>query len=205
MIASLMETFMLLCVAAREGFAGLEMGMQIERIGVLARQAGSENLQTFTGTLGGAADPITRTGDTREPFAVDGSTFTDLSDAVTRSCNNQHNTCARLANSKTSAEGGGGGTTVAECDAQQSSCIAAGGTSIASGANANSTSSEPASASGGTSTTPSEVVVTSTSTETSGSVVVVTVGTTATGSAVLGTATATLEGSDENFFFFCDA
>jgi hypothetical protein len=47
MIASLMETFMLLCVAAREGFAGLEMGMQmqIERIGVLARQEGSENLQ----------------------------------------------------------------------------------------------------------------------------------------------------------------
>jgi hypothetical protein len=45
MIASLMETLMLLCVAAEKEFAGMAMGMQIERIGVLARQAGSENLQ----------------------------------------------------------------------------------------------------------------------------------------------------------------
>ena len=72
--------------------------------------------QTFTGALGGAAaDPITNSGNSARPFEVSGSTFTDLTSAWTRSCNNQHNACADIANGSKSA-----GVTTGECDTQQS-------------------------------------------------------------------------------------
>ncbi|KAH8750719.1 hypothetical protein F5882DRAFT_470310 [Hyaloscypha sp. PMI_1271] len=79
------------------------------------------NLQAFTGALGGAAaDPITQTGNSKTPFAVDGSTFADLQTAGIRSCNNQHNECARTANAS-----GDKSLTVGMCDQQQTQCVAA--------------------------------------------------------------------------------
>ncbi|PMD32268.1 hypothetical protein L207DRAFT_590562 [Hyaloscypha variabilis F] len=79
------------------------------------------NLQTFTGALGGiAADPITQTGNAKTPFAVDGDTFTDFATAATRSCNNQHNSCAQAANA-----GDNKSLTVGQCDTQQTNCEAA--------------------------------------------------------------------------------
>ena len=39
----------------------------------------SSNLQTFNGTLGGSAPPITNSGDTKRPFEVAGNTFVRLS------------------------------------------------------------------------------------------------------------------------------
>jgi len=78
------------------------------------------NLQTFTQALGGAvAPPITDSGQAARPFEVSGSTFPDFPSAGTRSCNNQHNSCADIANNKTAA------ITVGQCDTQQTACLAA--------------------------------------------------------------------------------
>jgi hypothetical protein len=63
---------------------------------------------------------ITQTGDAKTPFAVDGSTFTDFQTAATRSCNNQHNACAQVANAS-----GDKSLTVGACDTQQTQCLAA--------------------------------------------------------------------------------
>jgi len=100
-----------------------EMDMAIE-FGLVPRAtstATGANLQTFRGALGGAtADPITSTGNTARPFSVDGSTFTDFPSALERSCANQHNACANIANN-----GKDSGVTTGECDTQQTSCLAA--------------------------------------------------------------------------------
>jgi hypothetical protein len=63
---------------------------------------------------------ITQTGNSKTPFAVDGSTFADLQTAGIRSCNNQHNECARTANAS-----GDKSLTVGMCDQQQTQCVAA--------------------------------------------------------------------------------
>ena len=63
---------------------------------------------------------ITQTGNAKTPFAVDGSTFADFQTAATRSCNNQHNTCAQAANAS-----GDKSLTVGDCDTQQTQCLAA--------------------------------------------------------------------------------
>ncbi|KAL2884954.1 hypothetical protein HOO65_090249 [Ceratocystis lukuohia] len=65
--------------------------------GLMPRDTSSENLQIFTGALGGAeADPP------------------DFATAAGRSCDNQKNACANIANS------GGGSFTVGDCDSQNS-------------------------------------------------------------------------------------
>jgi len=74
------------------------------------------NLQTFTGSLGGAAPPITQSGDSSRPFEVGGSTFTDFKSAAQRTCDNQFTACASQAN----AEQNKGGFTVADCSDQKS-------------------------------------------------------------------------------------
>lgn len=80
------------------------------------------NLQTFTQALGGAvAPPITDSGNAQRPFEVGGDTFTDFQSAATRSCNNQHNSCADVANS----QGSSAGFKVGDCDTQQTACLAA--------------------------------------------------------------------------------
>ncbi|KAF7865347.1 hypothetical protein EAF04_006324 [Stromatinia cepivora] len=82
------------------------------------------NLQIFTGSLGGVtADPITNSGDHSRPFMVVGDTFPAFTDAMSRSCANQVNKCEDAANNPAKAAAD---LTVAACQSQQSSCLAAG-------------------------------------------------------------------------------
>lgn len=81
------------------------------------------NLQIFTGSLGGVtADPITNSGDHSRPFMVAGDTFPAFTDAMSRSCANQVNKCEDAANNPAKAAPD---LTVAACQSQQSSCLAA--------------------------------------------------------------------------------
>lgn len=85
------------------------------------RQQGAtgQNLQAFTGALGGIkADAVTNSGNSERPFEVDGDTFTDFNSAAQRSCDNQKNKCAQMANS-----GGGAGFEVSDCDQQNSESL----------------------------------------------------------------------------------
>ncbi|PHH50006.1 hypothetical protein CFIMG_006517RA [Ceratocystis fimbriata CBS 114723] len=85
--------------------------------GLMPRDTSSENLQIFTGALGGAeADPITKSSDSSRPYEVNGDTFPDFATAAGRSCDNQKNACANIANS------GGGSFTVGDCDSQNNEC-----------------------------------------------------------------------------------
>ncbi|KAJ6494850.1 hypothetical protein C8R47DRAFT_1117481 [Mycena vitilis] len=82
----------------------------------------SNNLQSFTGALGGIAAPAVVASGSQ--FQVEGnSVFNKETDALARSCDVQKNACANAAN----ASGDKGSLTVAACGAQQSACIAAGG------------------------------------------------------------------------------
>ncbi|KAF1977380.1 hypothetical protein BU23DRAFT_295494 [Bimuria novae-zelandiae CBS 107.79] len=72
------------------------------------------NSQTFTGALGGiAATPILDSGNADRPFSVGGATFVNLSAALQRSCDQQFNGCANLAN------GGSQEVAFADCQAQK--------------------------------------------------------------------------------------
>jgi hypothetical protein len=80
--------------------------------------AASDNLQTFTAALGGAAaPPVTKGG---KGFIVNGDEFLNLSAAIGRSCDIQHNACANAANASRTA-----GFTVGDCDKQNDQCKAA--------------------------------------------------------------------------------
>ena len=82
--------------------------------------ASGNNLQTFAGALGGVKAPtVTALGNGQ--FQVTGNAaFKDLSNALTRSCDVQHNQCANAAN----ASGNKGDLTVAACGDQQTACNA---------------------------------------------------------------------------------
>ncbi|SPJ75939.1 related to cell wall mannoprotein [Fusarium torulosum] len=83
-------------------------------------KANGDNIQSFTGTLGGPAPPVvSSTGD--KPFSVNGNTFNGASVALGRSCDIQHNACANAANS---GELSGG---VGQCETQLEECRAAAG------------------------------------------------------------------------------
>ncbi|KAG9244034.1 hypothetical protein BJ878DRAFT_87897 [Calycina marina] len=98
------------------------MNMLIGRDKNLIPRAIAINLMTFIQSLGGVtAPPITSSGDSSRPFAVDDRTFTTFSAAYQRSCNNQHNSCADFANS---AAGKSANVTVGDCDTQEKSCAA---------------------------------------------------------------------------------
>ena len=86
-----------------------------------AAAASGDNLQTFTGALGGVTPPpVTTNAD--GSFQVEGnSSFKDLNNALTRSCDVQHNKCANAAN----ASGNKGDLTVSACGDQQAQCDAA--------------------------------------------------------------------------------
>ncbi|SPN99742.1 uncharacterized protein DNG_02593 [Cephalotrichum gorgonifer] len=87
-------------------------------LGLRPRQA-AQNLQSFAGSLGGvAASAISNSGDPERPFTVDGDTFNDFATAAGRSCDNQKNNCAELANN------GGGDFEVGDCDKQNEACKA---------------------------------------------------------------------------------
>jgi hypothetical protein len=99
----------------------------------VAASASSGNLQTFTAGLGGALAPPVVAGGSKG-FVVDGkfdasslravltsypgSEFINLAGALGRSCDEQHNACANLANS-------GKGFAVSACDTQNNACHAA--------------------------------------------------------------------------------
>lgn len=77
------------------------------------------NIQTFTGSLGGAAPAITKSAGDR-PFTVNGNTFVNIGAAFQRSCDIQNNACFNAVNSGALS----GGT--AQCQQQQQACNAAG-------------------------------------------------------------------------------
>ncbi|OCL10363.1 hypothetical protein AOQ84DRAFT_374982 [Glonium stellatum] len=78
----------------------------------------AQNLQTFSGTLGGAATPVVNSGDSTRPFSVNGDTFVNLAAALQRSCDQQFNACANQANS-------GASFSTADCQTQETACNAA--------------------------------------------------------------------------------
>ncbi|OBR02419.1 Ribosomal protein s17 [Colletotrichum higginsianum IMI 349063] len=79
----------------------------------------TNNVQTFTGDLGGPAPPVSSSASSDKPFEVNGATFLNAGAALQRSCAVQHNACADAANS------GAEDVSVADCDAQEDSCLAA--------------------------------------------------------------------------------
>ncbi|KAI0076319.1 hypothetical protein K474DRAFT_1598266, partial [Panus rudis PR-1116 ss-1] len=82
-----------------------------------AGAAAGNNLQTFTGALGGVTAPAVTPGG--RGFVVSGSDdFLNVGAALGRSCDIQHNQCANKANS-------GGGFSVGQCDQQNNDCHAA--------------------------------------------------------------------------------
>ncbi|KKY31566.1 hypothetical protein UCDDA912_g08487 [Diaporthe ampelina] len=83
------------------------------------RQSQGNNVQTFTGDLGGAAPAVIDSGDADRPFSVNGATFANEGAAIQRSCAVQHNACANAANS------GSGDFSVSDCGAQEDECKAA--------------------------------------------------------------------------------
>lgn len=72
-----------------------------------------------SGSLGGAAPAITNSGDSTRPFEVNGNTFVNQAAAVQRSCDIQFNACADAFNS-----GKLSGSTLADCSAQETTCLA---------------------------------------------------------------------------------
>ncbi|EHK17898.1 uncharacterized protein TRIVIDRAFT_135160, partial [Trichoderma virens Gv29-8] len=90
--------------------------------------ASGNNVQTFTGTLGGPPPPVI-SGTGNRPFSVNGNTFVNAGAALGRSCDIQHNACADAANSGKLSGG------VGQCDDQNNQCKAA-ATSGASNSNA---------------------------------------------------------------------
>ncbi|KAK1658955.1 hypothetical protein BDP55DRAFT_563919 [Colletotrichum godetiae] len=80
---------------------------------------GTTDVQTFTGTLGGPAPPVTSDSSADKPFSVNGATFLNAGAALQRSCAVQHNACADAANS------GSEDISVSDCDAQEDDCLAA--------------------------------------------------------------------------------
>ncbi|CZT49401.1 uncharacterized protein RSE6_10243 [Rhynchosporium secalis] len=92
--------------------------IQIDFPGFLRAPRQEQNLQTFTGALGGVkAEAITGTSDPKRPFAVGSNTFTKYSDAAVRTCNNQKNACAKVSNGNKNS-----GLSVGQCDDQESDC-----------------------------------------------------------------------------------
>jgi len=85
-----------------------------------ASAASGNNLQKFTGALGGIAAPTVIVGG--RGFQVEGNdSFLNQSAALGRSCDVQHNKCANLANS---AAGKSAGLSVGQCDQQNNQCRA---------------------------------------------------------------------------------
>lgn len=77
-------------------------------------KARQNNLQTFTGALGGIeATPIEDSGIANRPFQVKEDTFVNIGAALQRSCDQQFNACANAAN------GGDETLSVSDCSAQK--------------------------------------------------------------------------------------
>ncbi|OHE94897.1 hypothetical protein CORC01_09816 [Colletotrichum orchidophilum] len=82
-----------------------------------ASTGSGNNVQTFTGSLGGTPPPVIQSSGTR-PFSVNGDTFVGKGAALGRSCDIQHNACSRAVNS------GQLSGKVSQCDEQDTQCRA---------------------------------------------------------------------------------
>ncbi|GKT54612.1 hypothetical protein ColTof4_08523 [Colletotrichum tofieldiae] len=82
-----------------------------------ANTGSGNNVQTFTGDLGGLPPPVIESSGKR-PFSVNGDTFVGKGAALGRSCDVQHNACARAVN------GGQLDGEVSQCDDQNAKCRA---------------------------------------------------------------------------------
>ncbi|KKP01265.1 hypothetical protein THAR02_06623 [Trichoderma harzianum] len=102
--------------------------------------ASGNNVQTFTGSLGGPPPPVV-SGTGNRPFSVNGNTFVNIGAALGRSCDIQHNACADAVNSGQLSGG------VGQCEDQNTQCKAA--ASGASNSNASNTSNASDNASNG--------------------------------------------------------
>ncbi|KAI4252168.1 MAG: hypothetical protein LQ352_004429 [Teloschistes flavicans] len=80
-----------------------------------SKSSTSDNVQTFTGSLGGPPPPVTSSASAR-PFSVNGATFVNSGAALQRSCSIQHNACANSVNSGKISGG------VGQCDTQETKC-----------------------------------------------------------------------------------
>ncbi|KAH8594990.1 hypothetical protein B0O99DRAFT_595033 [Bisporella sp. PMI_857] len=79
--------------------------------------AGGNNAAAVAGI---AAPAVTNSGDAARPFAVNGNTFVNEAAAKQRACDIQNNQCSDAVNG-----GRGNGATIAQCQAQQATCLAA--------------------------------------------------------------------------------
>ncbi|OGM41402.1 hypothetical protein ABOM_010039 [Aspergillus bombycis] len=100
----------------------------LDPVGLVYAPASVGKRQTFTGTLGGSAPAVTNTGDPERPYGVDGDTFTDYESAASRSCNNQFNSCQKIANTDQTSS-----FSLQDCQDQLNSCMSTvSSTSVAS-------------------------------------------------------------------------
>ncbi|KAJ7364066.1 hypothetical protein DFH08DRAFT_838254 [Mycena albidolilacea] len=83
----------------------------------------SNNLQTFTGALGGVSAPAVVAAGNNQFQVEDNSLFNSKASALARSCDVQQNDCANAAN----ASGNKGSFTVAACGTQKNDCKTASG------------------------------------------------------------------------------
>lgn len=189
---------------------GFDADMMIHFPGFFrAPRAATGNLFLFAGALGGAtAEPVTATGDATRPFACNGNTFTTFVDAATRSCNDQFNACAKVANS---ASGKTQGLTVAECTTQETSCTNAAANGPQTAAATTTTSQAVTTTAAPVQQTTTAVQVQPQTTTTQAAVVPVAATTQAAAPVVVASTpvvvaspSPTLHSSDEDFFYFCD-
>lgn len=167
------------------------------------------NAFPFASALGGAAaEPVTATGDPAKPYTCNGNSFATFVLAATRSCNNQHNACALIANTPKNTAG----ITVGECDTQETQCISAANngpmtstSAISTSTTTSMTSTTPVVAVATTPTTPPVLQTMTPVQQTSEAAVApVPVPVQASTPTVVASPSATLYSSDANFFYFCD-
>jgi len=176
--------------------------MQIEFPGFLRAPRAEQNLQTFKGALGGVeAEAITSNSDPKRPFAVGSDTFTTYKDAAVRTCNNQKNACAKVANGKNNPDD----ITVAQCDDQETDCSnnasQVNPSTIAAAAESAPKTSTSAAAAAPKAPTPPPAAVAPPPIQLTSAPQEAAPATTA---APVVVAQPTLHSSDEQFFYFCD-
>ncbi|KAE8411252.1 hypothetical protein BDV36DRAFT_90604 [Aspergillus pseudocaelatus] len=121
-----MATFLLMIISALLMFGA--RALILDPVGLVYAPASVDKRQASTGTLGASAPAVTNTGDSERPYGVDGDTFTDYESAASRSCNNQFDSCQKIANTDQSSS-----FSLQDCQDQLNSCMSTiSSTSVAS-------------------------------------------------------------------------
>ncbi|THV53607.1 hypothetical protein BGAL_0046g00130 [Botrytis galanthina] len=118
--AAVTSTITAVAAVATGSMASLASSASAAAAASTGTSATGTNVQTFTGTLGGAPPPVVSSAGDR-PFSVNGDSFVGEGAALQRSCSVQHNACATAANSGSLAGG------VEQCETQETACNAASG------------------------------------------------------------------------------